>query len=356
MYKLRRYGSGPIFSPQAGLSWENEGVFNPGVTKFGDEIYLLYRAVGETEAYISYFGLAKSSDGINFKRVSTEPVFRPMEFFDKWGVEDPRITKIDDDYYVTYVAVSKRIMEKGVSVKHFLPLETAAALLKTKDFLSFENLGIISSPSSDNKNTCLFPRLINGRYYKLHRPNYWSQEWFNSPYEKYISEGLPCDVRDLPKIPSIWIASSVDLKNWTNHKLLISPTHQFAAKIGPGLPPIETKDGWLLIYHHVVKEEATNRLTYSARAALLDLDNPERLIANLDYDILAPEMPYELERETKIVFPTGGYVSGDTLHIYYGSSDRYICLATGSLSELLVELKKTILEVPQPNIYETNKQ
>lgn len=344
MFKLERQGSGPVLKPDDSLSWEKEGVFNPGVTKIGNDIYLLYRAIGETEAYISCFGLAKSSDGLNFKRVSKEPVFRPKEFFDKWGVEDPRITKIDDDFYITYVAVAKRILREGVPEKHFLPLETAAALLKTKDFLSFENLGIISSPNSDNKDTTLFPKKINGRYYMLHRPNRWTKEWFKGPYEKFVSEGLPCDVKDLPEIPSIWIASSLDLLNWIDHKMLILPSHKLDVKIGPGAPPIKTKDGWLLIYHHVRQEEKTGRLIYSARAALLDLEDPSKLIAKLDYDILSPEMPYETEKNIGIVFPSGAYVENDVLYVYYGASDSYIGLATGSLSALLTELKLTLVE------------
>ncbi|PIZ99304.1 MAG: hypothetical protein COX77_01880, partial [Candidatus Komeilibacteria bacterium CG_4_10_14_0_2_um_filter_37_10] len=249
MFKLTRNVSNPILSPDNNLLWEREGVFNPGVTKFGKEIYLLYRAVGEQESYISHFGLAKSSDGIHFQRVSSEPVFGPKEIFDQWATEDPRVTKIGDDYYVTYVAVAKRIMKDGQSIERFLPLETTTALLKTVDFLSYENLGIISPPNSDNKDIVLFPRQINGRYYILHRPNYWSQEWFAGPYEKYINEGLPCDVKNLPEIPGIWIASSLNLKNWTDHRLLMSPSHRSIAKIGPGVPPIETSDGWLVIYH-----------------------------------------------------------------------------------------------------------
>lgn len=344
MFKLIRQSSGPILVPDSNLPWENEGVFNPGVAKSGDEVYLLYRAIGEREAYVSRFGLAKSHDGINFERVSRDPVFGPREIFDQWATEDPRITKIGNDFYVTYVAVSKRIMKDGVSIKRFLPLETSTALLKTSDFLSYENLGIISPPNSDNKDIALFPRLINGRYYMLHRPNRWSRKWFNGPYEKYVNEGLPCDVKNLPKTPGIWIASSIDLKNWTNHHLLMLPSHPSDTKIGPGVPPIETEAGWLIIYHHVKKEEGTNRLIYSAHAALLDLEDPTRFIAKLPHNILSPEMPYETENETRIVFPTGGFVSGDTLHVYYGSSDRYVCLATGSLSALLAELKQTLGE------------
>ena len=341
MFKLKRQESGPIITPDNNLPWEREGVFNPGVVKFNNEIYLLYRAVGERKAYVSRFGLAKSADGLNFKRFSSKPIFEPKEIFDKWATEDPRITEINHDFYITYVAVADRILKDGQAIKRDLPLETATALLKTKDFLSYENLGIISPPNSDNKDIVLFPRQIDGRYYMLHRPNRWSQEWFKGPYEKYVDEGLPCDIKDLPKIPGIWIASSADLRNWTNHKLLMLPLYPADAKIGPGLPPIETEDGWLIIYHHV-ERGANGRLIYSARAALLDINNPSHLLAELPYDILSPEMPYELEKETKIVFPTGGFVTDDTLYVYYGASDFYVCLATGSLSELLNELKKNI--------------
>lgn len=338
MYKLLRFPDNPILSPEGGLPWEREGVFNPGAIKFGKQVYLLYRAVGENEFYVSRLGLAKSDDGIKFIRSLSEPIFEPYEDFDKWGVEDPRITKIGDDYYITYVAVAKRIMEQGEMVKRFIPLETSAALLKTRDFKSFENLGIISSPGSDNKDTTIFPRKINGLYYMLHRPNRWTRDWFNGPYEKYVEEGLPCDPKDLPSIPSIWIASSLDLKTWSNHKLLMTPELDSDVKIGPGVPPIETKEGWLLIYHHVQKDKKSNRLIYSVRAALLDINDPSKLISKLDYDILTPEMPYENEKDSGIVFPNGSMVKGDTLFVYYGASDRYVCLATGSLSELISEL------------------
>ncbi|HZJ40853.1 MAG TPA: hypothetical protein VFD16_01145 [Candidatus Saccharimonadales bacterium] len=344
MFKLIRQGSEPILTPDKNLPWEEEGVFNPGITKFGNEVYLLYRAVGEREAYVSHFGLAKSLDGLNFERVAREPIFGPRETFDRWATEDPRITKIGQDFYITYVAVAERIMKNGSVIKRFIPLETSTALLKTRDFKSYENLGVISPPNSDNKDIVLFPRQIKGRYYMLHRPNNWSRIWFNGPYEKYLNEGLPCDVKDLPKIPGIWIASSLDLKNWTHHRLLMLPPHLFDAKIGPGVPPIETEAGWLIIYHHVKKEEGTGRFIYSVRAALLDLEDPAHFLVETPYDILTPETPYETESGTQIVFPTGGFVKDDMLYIYYGASDRYVCLATGSLSELLTELQKILIE------------
>lgn len=341
MFQLIRHKAGPILQPDKELAWETEGVFNPGVVKVGDEVFMLYRAVGEREAYISHLGLAKSKDGVRFERVSREPVFGPKEIFDKWATEDPRITQIENDFYVTYVAVPDRIMKNGKLIDRPLPIETSTALLKTRDFVSYENLGVISPASSDNKDIVLFPKKINGKYAMLHRPNRWAKEWFAGPYEKYIDENLPCAVKDLPDMPGIWIAWSEDLKNWTDNRLLLKPSHSSDVKIGPGLPPIETKNGWLIIYHHVEKGDRSDEPIYSARAALLDLNDPTRFIAKLPYNILSPEMSYEIENGARIIFPTGGFVSGDTLYVYYGASDRYVCLATGSLNELLSELKKS---------------
>jgi beta-1,2-mannobiose phosphorylase / 1,2-beta-oligomannan phosphorylase len=344
MYKLTRQGGGPVLMPDSALPWESEGVFNPGVAKIGDEVIMLYRAVGERESYISRFGLAKSRDGIHFKRVSDKPVFEPREAFDTWAVEDPRITKIGDVFYVTYVAVPDRILKDGLPIKRELPLEASTALLQTTDFLSYKNLGIISSPNSDNKDVVLFPRMIHGRYYMLHRPHRWSKEYAKRSYARGVDEEMPFYLEDLPEIPGIWIASSTDLKHWTNNHIVFAPSHPHDAKIGSGLPPLETKDGWLLIYHHVKKEKGSKRFIYSARAALLDLEDPTHCIARLHEDILTPEMPYEMEHGMNVVFPTGGFISGDTLSVYYGASDYCIGLATGSLAELLTELKKNPVE------------
>ena len=110
MFQLIKYKDGPILVPDKNLPWETEGVFNPGIVKVNDEVVMLYRAVGERDSYISRFGLAKSKDGINFVRVSDKPVFSPKEFFDKGAVEDPRITKIDDDSFSIAVPLSSSKM------------------------------------------------------------------------------------------------------------------------------------------------------------------------------------------------------------------------------------------------------
>lgn len=340
MITLTRHPENPILSPDPARPWEAEGVFNPGVVRIGEEVVMLYRAVGELEAYISRFGLAKSADGIHFTSASDEPVFGPHESFDQWATEDPRITKIEDDYYVTYVAVPERIMLNGSSFPRTVPLETATGLLKTRDFRTYENLGIISEEDSDNKDIVLFPRKINGRYAMLHRPNRWNRP----KCARRLAEGnpvnWPCDLSALPENPAIWIAWSDDLVHWDNHSIFLPTSHTNDAKIGPGLPPIETPEGWLVIYHHVTTTDRPDGFCYSARAALFALEEPTRLIGKLNYDILAPDMPYEQERNSHIVFPTGGYVKDDTLYVYYGASDRYVCLATTNLTALIAELNQ----------------
>lgn len=341
MITLTRHGTGPILFPDDAYAWEAEGVFNPGVIHTGTETIMLYRAVGELDAYISRFGLAKSTDGLNFTRASSLPVFEPRELFDQWAVEDPRITKIDDDFYVTYVAVPDRIMLNGSSFPRTTPLETATALLRTRDFHSFENLGIISAVDSDNKDIVIFPRKIGGRYCMLHRPNRWNKERCALLQQEAVSTQWPCALEALPEKPAIWIAWSDDLVNWSDHQLFMPASHSHDTKIGPGLPPIETPAGWLIIYHHVTTTDRPDGFCYTARAALFDLEDPTKLIGKLPYDILAPDMPYEQERNSHIVFPTGGYVLDDTLYIYYGASDRYVCLATTPLGALLAELQQS---------------
>ncbi len=337
MFKLTRHKDNPIFAPSPAHPYEKEGVLNPGVVLTDEGVVMLYRSIGERQNYISRICIARSTDGVMFERSPDNPVFSPKEEFDMWGAEDPRITKIDDDYYVAYVAVPDPVLMDGHAVERKKPLETSAALLRTRDFKSFENMGVVTPVSSDNKDVVIFPRKINGRYAMLHRPNHWNREWCKTPYEKTPEDNLLCAMSDLPEAPGIWIAWSDDLVHWDDHKLIMSTYKSFDAKIGAGLPPIETADGWLLIYHHVEKAGG-GRLIYSTRAALLHLKDPRRLLADLPYSILSPEMPYEKD----IVFPSGGFVKDGVLYVYYGASDLTIGLATGSVLDLLAELRAHI--------------
>lgn len=148
---------------------------------------------------------------------------------------------------------------------------------------------------------------------------------------------LPCPQNDLPEKPSIWIAYSTNLKKWGEYKAVMEPKEEWEEwKIGAGPPPVRTPEGWLLIYHGVDKAKH-----YRAGLALLDLENPSRVIARLPRPILEPEKYYEKEGDTpNVVFPEGTIVKNEKLFVYYGGADEVCCLATAKIEDLLKELKK----------------
>jgi len=343
MIKLKRAKENPIFSPNENIEWESKAVFNPGVVLENDKIFLLYRAIGEYDTYISRIGLATSNDGINFERENKVPIIEPREDYDRWACEDPRVVKVDDTFYITYVALSTRIREGGKPTYEIIHnLNSQTALITTNDFVKFERHGIITPKNSDNRDVVIFPEKINGEFIILHRPHRWCKNWFNDPRSKKIDVSIPVPFEELPQKPSVWISHSSDLKNWTEHKMLIQSSHKNDEKTGPGAPPIKTSKGWLLIYHHVEKDKE-GKIVYTAKAALLDLKNPSKIIAKIPYPILEPKEDYEINGDVNnVVFPTGVFVKDDTLFVYYGTADKYCGLATIKLDEIIDELLKYI--------------
>lgn len=338
MFQLTRSEKNPVVAP-AGVGWEAKATFNPAVVWHGGVAKMLYRALGECEFFISRLGYAESADGATFARLP-EPVYAPRHEYDAWSAEDPRAVEIDGRVYVTYVAVPQRIMRACVglgSVKE--PIVTSSGLLSTDDFRTFTSHGIITPHNSDNKDVVLFPEKIGGRYAMLHRPNFWTKKFQTSPEAARFPTELPCPFDELPERPSAWVAYSDDLVKWDSHALVTGLASDGNVKIGPGVPPIKTDDGWLVIYHHVRHTDGEAGLTYEARVALLDLADPRKVVAQLPYAILAPEAGYEREGLTKnVIFPTGAFIKDGTLFVYYGAADTCCGLATGGVAELLAEL------------------
>lgn len=329
MIKLKRYKE-PILTANEKNWWESKAVFNPGVIKEGDKIYMLYRAVGEYEQYSSRFGLAVSDDGFHFERVYDEPVFEGETEYDRGGVEDPRIVKMEGEFYITYAALPKspgevgpikEILEK-LKVDVYYPrlhVPSYTALLSSRDLRSFRRLGVITPPDIDDRDGILFPEKINGKYVMLHRPT----EWVGDKYHTHK--------------PSIWIAFSEDLREWSNHKLLLKPKYYWEQrKIGGGPPPIRTEYGWVMFYHGV-----DEKFIYRVGVALLDLKDPSKVIARIPYPVLEPKEPYEKFGDIpNVVFPTANILIDDEIFIYYGGADKVCCLATIKLEQLLKELLK----------------
>ncbi len=317
------------------------GAFNPGATRFGEEILLLLRVAERTlprEGFLrlptyrfeagrgvpeileiresdpevrlrdtrgvfyrgreylstlSHLRLARSRDGIHFT-VEDEPLLAPANEAEEYGVEDARITRIDGRYYINYTAVSRD--------------SWATALAVTDDFRRVERLGLILHP--ENKDAAIFPEKINGKYAALHRPN-------NSGFGK----------------ASIWYCESPDLIHWGNHQCIVRPRDNSweSQKIGGGAPPIKTPAGWLVVYHG-----KGDHSVYSLFALLLDLKDPRRVVGRGSVPLLVPSEPYETEGFfPNVVFSNGIVEKDGQLYIYYGAADESTCLAIADLDEVL---------------------
>lgn len=217
-----------------------------------------------------------------------------------YGIEDPRITKIGETYYITYVAVSRH----GAVTK----------LAKTEDFVTFERLGIIFC--RENKDVVLFPDRIEGEYVAIHRP---TGTFATSPAE-------------------MWLARSGDLQYWGRHAPLWGGRSIWdGARVGGGVPPIRTDRGWLVIYHGRAPEGRGEVIgAYTAGAILLDLKDPNRVIAHTPEPFLVPSEPYETEGFVdNVVFPTGHVMRNRQLILYCGASDTYVSVVEYDMAEVM---------------------
>jgi predicted GH43/DUF377 family glycosyl hydrolase len=339
LFRLLKHPENPILKPNIANNWENLAVCNPGAWYEDGTFYLLYRAAGDDEEHIISFGLATSKDGVNFQRTSNKPVFGPsIDGPDMGGVEDARIVKFDNDYYVTYAyrpfAPGRywtfehdviRLPQAGEDAPLVYKNNIAnTGLAMTEDFKSWRRLGRMTETNLDNRDVILFPEKINGKFVLLHRPKEWIGEEYGCEY------------------PSIWITYSNDLMLWNEPStlLLTGRSGTWEEKIGGSTPPLRTKDGWLLIYHGVDRGGCGY---YRVGIALLDLNDPAKIIARDPNWIMEPEHDYEMEGfYNGCVFPTGNVIVDDTLFVYYGAADKYVGLATCSVSDLLNHLKNLI--------------
>jgi predicted GH43/DUF377 family glycosyl hydrolase len=305
---LKRYYKNPILLPEKANWWESEAVFNPAIFYDGNKIHMLYRAIGEYKKYISRIGYAYSEDGFNFKR-QKETVFCPVEEYEKYGMEDPRLIGIDGQIYLTYVVLSDYVYNQ--------PIGSTALASISINFKNIDRFGIITSKGSDNKDVVLFPEKIKDKYLFLHRPRSWVGPKFG--VEK----------------PSIWLGEGSGLKGFEKHTLLLEPEYEWEdIKIGSGPPPIKTKKGWLLIYHGVDKN-----LVYRAGAAMLDINDPSKVIGRTKKPILEPEDSFERIGDVKnVVFPTGSCIIDDQLYLYYGAADKVCCVSTVKLDSLVDQI------------------
>ena len=320
---LKKHFKNPIIEPVIEHFWESQATFNPAAIRENGKTHFLYRAIGDNN--ISVLGYASSSDGINIDERLDEPAYIPREAFEYsngdgalinymsgggyGGCEDPRLTKIGDRIYMTYVAFNG-----------FDPPRVAFTSIKSEDFFNkkwnWEKPKIISKPGVVDKNAVLFPERINGKYTFLHR----------------IFPNILIDFVD-----------DLQFKNgsYLKGEYKIEPTANGwdSRKVGAGPPPIKTKDGWLLIYHAVDDKDDSK---YKMGAMLLDLTDPSKVLYRTKKPMLEPMEKYENEGyKSGVAYPCGAVVADGILFVYYGGADKYVCVAHKNMEELIKELKSS---------------
>ena len=320
------------------------GTFNPGAAEHGDEVLILVRVAERTReqrpgyvalprwsdgrvvvdwmpedqvelldprvvqrkedgllrlTFTSHLRVVRSRDGRTADRFDG-PTFVPQMPWEEYGVEDPRIVALDGRYWITYVAVSRH--------------GAATALASTADFQTFQRHGIIFCP--ENKDVVLFPEKVGGQYAALHRPT------TAHPFCR----------------PEIWFARSPDLLHWGDHQVVHGGSSSWeSGRVGAGVPPIRTEQGWLEIYHASRRSTEPGKVgTYVGGIMLLDLENPALVKAYRPEPLWEPDQSYELEGFVPgVVFPTAVVSRGDRLQMYYGAADTYTAMVEFDRAELL---------------------
>jgi len=285
-------------------------VFNPGAIKFNDKYLLMLRI--QNRARETYFLMAESYDGVKFKLKKNIVVWLGLDKVKEkiYHIYDPRITEIDNEYFIVYAMDLASGCRLGLG--------------KTADFKQFYFIGLISE--EDNRNGVLFSDKIDGKYFRLDRPNLVQLE--DGPLTGN----------------SIWLSESADLLNWKPvSKLISGRDHYWDELIGAGPPPIKTKEGWLCIYHGIAMHYQP---IYQAGVMLLDLINPAKVVSRGRFNILEPRELYETVGQVpNVIFPTGvivedidekGFADQESeVKIYYGAADTVTGLVQSTIKELI---------------------
>ncbi|MDO8574487.1 MAG: pesticidal protein Cry7Aa [bacterium] len=332
---------GPILKPTNNL-FENKAVLNPAVYQESDLTHIFYRAIAEDNDKSS-IGYAKLKGPIEVIERLDKPIIDREAMYEMMGCEDPRVVKIEGTFYMTYTAHDGK--------------NAVVALATSQDIKTWKKEGVISPQLTYDevgdilreehlkdqyamfesfyeefggkdillweKDAVLFPEKINGRFALLHRVLPDIQVVYFDNFEQLKS-------RDF------W----VDYLSRLNEFVVLENRFWFETRhIGGGAPPIKTKGGWLFLLHSV--EETNHGRVYRASAALLDLNNPQKVLGRLKEPLFGPNKEWDkVGGVSNVVFPTGTAIFGDDLYIYYGAADHLIAVAKTNLTELLNELKK----------------
>lgn len=322
-YLIKKAHNNPIIAPRPDVAWDSRASFNSAAIYEDGKVHFLYRALGDTD--LSVLGYATSTDGLTIDYRADSPAYIPREPFETpgghrfssiaqhftsgggyGGVEDPRITKVEDRVYLTYVAfdgaTAPRAAMSSIHIDDFLK----------NDWDKWEKAKLISAPGMVNKSAVVLPRKVKGKYVVMHR----------------VYPNILVDYLD-----------NLEFNDYLQGHYFIPPRKQFwdSKKVGAGAPPIETKDGWLLIYQSVGYQDPGR---YKIGAMMLERDNPAKVLYRTHMPIIEPEEHYENNGfKAGVVYPCGAVIMKNKLHIYYGGADSYVNAATADIDTFLDEMK-----------------
>lgn len=308
---MKRYSKNPILKPISAHAFESRAVFNPAAIDLNGTVHILYRAMSEDNT--STIGYAASKDGLSIKTRSPDPIYVPREEFEmkkgdpngNSGCEDPRLTLINDRVYMCYTAYD------GVH-----PPVVAATSIPVEDFekQQWQNWSkpvVVTPTGIDDKDTCLLPEKVKGKYMILHRLGSHVCADFLDSLNFEIDKASRCIQLIAPR-PGMWDSQ----------------------KVGIAAPPLKTKEGWILLYHGVSKNK-----TYRVGAVLLDLKDPTTVLSRTVSPLFEPTEQYEHEGQIPhVVFPCGAIIRKGVVYVYYGGGDSVVGVATIKLTDLVKEL------------------
>lgn len=319
---IERREENPILKPKKIHSWEAEAVFNGCPIKKGRNIYLVYRALSlphyhtlaQAKLMVSDIGIAESKDGVHF--YNRKRFITPEYSWERFGCEDPRITKLDDKYYIFYTALSTYpFRAEGIKI----------GLAISKDLRSIQEKHLITPFNS--KGMALFPERINGKIWAVLTVN------TDMPPSKIC-------LAFFDKEEDLWNENRWQkwYKNFKKYSLALTRKPQDHIEVGA--PPLKTKEGWLLIYSYI-RNYFSSKPLFGVEAILLDSKNPFKIIAKTKAPLLTPEEYYErIGLVPNVIFPSGALLKNNLIYLYYGAADTTCCLATIDVEILLAKLLK----------------
>lgn len=323
MLVIRRSTHNPLLKPISDHAWEAFGAFNWCPIQDKNKVHSVYRAVSgieyvhKQELRISSIGYTESADGHHFEK--RKQLIAPAFEWEKFGCEDPRVTKIGDTYYIFYTALSTfPFAADGIKI----------AVALTKDFKKITERHLVTPFNA--KAMTLFPEKIQGKYVAM-----LSAHTDSPPVITALAK--------FDTLEEIWSESY--WKTWhaniEDHRIDLRRGTTDHVEIGAA--PIKTKDGWLMIYSHIQNYFSEHKI-FGIEALLLDLEDPSKIVARTSGPLLVPEETYEeFGQVPNVIFPSGAFVAGKKLFIYYGATDTTGCRASVDLNDLLSSIKKESL-------------